>query len=144
MPYSEPLNNLLQQTSDLPALSPIHDPATPNLILMPGAHNFSKLFSGSTLRLALGRAKRKELLQDSFQKSCLLKVRADMARGFDVSMALYPSELEPAVWGIIIDRGGRIIEANSEKEGLLELVYQGALRTDQKGLEPHSRLKGSG
>ena len=132
MPYSDPLNNLLRQTSDLPALSPIHDPAFPNFIHLPGAQNFSKLFSGSTFRLALGRSKRKELLQDFFQKSCLLKVRADMARGFDVSMALYPSELELAAWGIIIDRAGRIFEANSEKEGLLELVYQGGSCSSRK------------
>jgi hypothetical protein len=125
MPYSNPLNNLFDHDSDVPALSPVHDPAIPNSIVLPRAQNSAKLFSGSRFRLSLGRSRRQELLQDVFQKGCLLKVKADIARGFDVSMALYPSELEPAAWGIVIDRAGRIFEANSENEGLLELVYQG-------------------
>jgi hypothetical protein len=125
MPYSNPLDNLFDRDSDVPALSPIYNPAFPNSIVLPGAQNSAKLFSRARFRLSLGRSGRKELLQDVFQKGCMLKVKADIADGFDVSMALYPSELEPAAWGIMIDRAGRIFEANSEKEGLLEFVYRG-------------------
>ncbi len=124
MIYTKSLEKILRLEDKAPSLSPVYDPMKSDCIVLTGAHNFQKLFSGKFLGRSPASITKKGLLQEFVEKSCMLKVKADIFRGFDISMALYPSELELAAWGIVIDRVGRVYQADLEQQHYVELAYQ--------------------
>jgi hypothetical protein len=111
--------------NDAPSLSPVGDPSRPECILLTDAQAFGRLFTGRFMRRSPGRVKHLGLLDEFLRRSSLLKVKADMARGFDVSVALYPVSMDLAAWGIIVDCVGRVFEAKTAEGGFVELAYQG-------------------
>lgn len=110
---------------DAPTLSPVGDPSRPDCMLLTDVRAFRRLFTGRFMRRSPGRVKRMGLLDEFLHRSSLLKVKADMARSFDVSVVLYPIAMDLAAWGIVVDSVGRVFEAKSEDSGFLELSYQG-------------------
>jgi hypothetical protein len=119
------IDKMPNDPNDAPSLSPVGDPSRPDCILLTDAHAFRRLFTGRFMRRSPGRVRRMGLLDEFLHRSSLLKVKADMARGFDVSVALYPVAMDLAAWGIVVDRVGRVFEAKPEEGGFVELAYQG-------------------
>jgi hypothetical protein len=117
---------------EAPTLSPVGDPSRPDCLLLADVQAFRRLFTGRFLRRSPGRVKRMGLLDEFLHRSSLLKVKADIARGFDVSVVLYPIPMDLAAWGIVVDSVGRVFETKSEDSGFVELSYQGGCCRDRR------------
>jgi len=119
------IQKMPRNSNDAPTLSPAGDPSRPDCILLTDAEAFRRLFTGRFMRRSPGRIRRMGLLDEFLHRSSLLKVKADLARGFDVSVVSYPVAMDLAAWGIVVDCVGRVFEAKSEEGGFVELSYQG-------------------
>jgi hypothetical protein len=49
----------------------------------------------------------------------------DVAQGFDVSIVLYPLDMDLPAWGIVVDKVGRVFDVTCRPEGTVEFKYQG-------------------
>jgi len=122
-PY--PIKKILLDRGAPPILSPVTDVSRPDSLLYEDAGGYRRLFSGLVLRRSVQRVERRGLINRFLQGSSLAKIDADVARGVDISVVLYPVGLQIEAMGMVFDRVGRIFEVTSREDGRLELRYQG-------------------
>jgi hypothetical protein len=144
------IKGILEKKGNPPVVSPFIDPARPDYLLLHDADGFRKLFSGRLLSRSPGLAKRQGLMKDFFYKNSLLKFKADMARGFDISVTPYPMEPVIAAWGIITDSVGRVFDIKDDGKDYIELCYQGGCcrnsrdwiyHVEERGMEIEAEIK---
>jgi len=125
MPPVTSIRKILSDRNKPATLSPIGDIARPNSLLFSDATAYSNLFSGRLMNRSPGSVMRKGLFHSFLRRSSLLKLEMDVAQGCDVSIVLYPLDMDLPAWGIVVDRVGRVFDVSFQNEGLVELSYQG-------------------
>ena len=125
MPPVKSIIKILSDRNEPATLSPIGDLARPNSLLFNDARAYEHLFSGHVMNRSPRRVRRKGLFYGFLRRSSLLKMEMDVAQGFDVSIVLYPLDMDLPAWGIAVDRVGRVFEVTFQREGLVEFSYQG-------------------
>lgn len=125
MPGLKLVEKLSQNTGNAPTLSPLGDPSKPDSLILLNIESFRELFTGRIMGRSPGKVRRLGLLRQILEKSALLKVKSDIARGFDVSIVHYPPAMDILAWGIAVDELGRIFEIKSDSSAFVELAYQG-------------------
>ena len=143
MPPVKSIIKILSDRNEPATLSPIGDLARPNSLLFNDARAYEHLFSGHVMNRSPRRVRRKGLFYGFLRRSSLLKMEMDVAQGFDVSIVLYPLDMDLPAWGIAVDRVGRVFEVTFQREGLVEFSYQGGGLPEQTGMGISGRVTGS-
>lgn len=127
------VTKLLGSSIRPPTISPAGVVSRPTSLSFPDARSYRRLFTGLVMRRSPGRVNRGRGWKDFLYHSATLKMEADVARGYDVSVVLYPYGFELQAWGVVIDPVGRVFEVSPGPGGLLELEYQGGrFRSEQE------------
>lgn len=127
------MQRLLGASIRPPTISPVGAGSRPASLSFPDARSYRRLFTGLVMKRSPGRVNRGGGWKDFLYHSAMLKMEADVARGYDVSTVLYPYGFELQAWGVVVDPVGRVFEVSSGPGELVELEYQGGcFRSEQE------------
>lgn len=125
MPPVKSIRKILSERNEPATLSPVGDLTRPNSLLFNDASAYKHLFLGRVMKRSPRKVRRAGLFYGFLRRSSLLKMEMDVARGFDVSIVLYPMDMDLPAWGIVVDRIGRVFDVTIRPEGLVEFSYEG-------------------
>lgn len=115
----------IQDLSRPQVLSPLGDPAAPDVLTFDGADRFWRLFSRPNWTRPPLKFRRTESSREFFERAAEAKLQADLNIGYDISVTPYPPAFDPQGWGILSDGVGRIFAAALHDGDRVELQYQG-------------------
>ena len=119
----EAVHRILGSQKEPLTLSPVGDVWRPTWLKLSSSQSYRRLLSDLVLKHTPGSRRHKGLFNRFLNRSSILKMEADAARGYDISVVLYPASIRVLTHGIVVDHVGRIYNATSNGKDIPDLEY---------------------